>query len=174
MVDIFTALRWETFTPLPLQRQKQLYRLHHYRYWGQTFFLGYIVTVIDAGNNVSVTLLHVSEVERIVAIASLHSKRQNHTNKKENKIFFIYGIRKFRREIWLTASSFRVKYLRISSYTVLGSPSSYMTLHPIPSEFSYMWGKCCYPFYQCINHYTYKKNLKQFKIKIVIYYFLFL
>ncbi len=31
---------------------------------------------------------------------------------------------------------------------ILGSPSSYMTLHPIPSEFPYIWGKLCFLFYQ--------------------------
>ncbi len=43
------------------------------------------------------------------------------------------------------------KCLCISSYTVLGSPSSYMTLHPIPSEFPYVCGKFCFLFYQCAN-----------------------
>ncbi len=38
--------------------------------------------------------------------------------------------------------------LRISSYSILGSPSSYMTLHPIPSEFPYIWGKFSFLFYQ--------------------------
>ncbi len=32
---------------------------------------------------------------------------------------------------------------------ILGSPSSYVTLHPIPSEFPYIWGKFCFLFYQC-------------------------
>jgi hypothetical protein len=39
------------------------------------------------------------------------------------------------------------KYLRICSY-VLGSPSSYMTVQPIPSEFPYIWGKFRFLFYQ--------------------------
>ncbi len=43
-----------------------------------------------------------------------------------------------------------VKYLRISSYTVLGCPSSYMILPPIPSEFPYIWGKFHFLFYQCV------------------------
>jgi hypothetical protein len=29
---------------------------------------------------------------------------------------------------------------------ILGSPSSYMTLNPIPSEFSYIWGQFCFLF----------------------------
>jgi hypothetical protein len=33
------------------------------------------------------------------------------------------------------------KYLRISSYTLLGSPSSYMTLQLLHSEFPYIRGK---------------------------------
>ncbi len=32
---------------------------------------------------------------------------------------------------------------------ILGSPSSYVTLHPIPYEFPYIWGKFCFLFYQC-------------------------
>jgi hypothetical protein len=49
---------------------------------------------------------------------------------KKKTIFYSY-IRKSRRErlqshIWLTVSSYMNKYLRISSYTVLGGPSSYM------------------------------------------------
>ncbi len=48
-----------------------------------------------------------------------------------------------------------VKYLRISSYTIhaLGSPSSYMTLQPIPSEFPYISGKFRFLFYQCNGRY---------------------
>jgi len=34
--------------------------------------------------------------------------------------------------------------VRISSY--IRKPSSYMTLHPIPSEFPYIWGKFCFLF----------------------------
>ncbi len=33
---------------------------------------------------------------------------------------------------------------------ILGSPCSYMTLHPIPSEFSYIWRKFSFLFYQCM------------------------
>ncbi len=36
---------------------------------------------------------------------------------------------------------------------ILGSPSSYMTLHPIPSEFPYLWGKFWFIFHQCRNTY---------------------
>jgi hypothetical protein len=42
--------------------------------------------------------------------------------------------------IWLTVSSYMGKYLRISSY-ISGSPSSYMTLQLLHSEFPYIWGK---------------------------------
>ncbi len=34
---------------------------------------------------------------------------------------------------------------------ILGSPSSYMTLHPIPFEFPYIRGKICFLFYQCTD-----------------------
>jgi hypothetical protein len=45
----------------------------------------------------------------------------DHTGKIENKIFLIQFIRKFRRDrlqshILLTASSYMIKYLRLSSY----------------------------------------------------------
>ncbi len=32
---------------------------------------------------------------------------------------------------------------------LLGAPSSYMALQPIPSEFPYIWWKFCFLFYQC-------------------------
>ncbi len=48
--------------------------------------------------------------------------------------------------IWLTASSYMAKYLRISSY--IRSPSSYMTLQLLHSEFPYIWG-IWFSFYQC-------------------------
>ncbi len=50
--------------------------------------------------------------------------------------------------IWLTASSYMGKYLRISSY-VLGSPSSHMSLQLLHYEFLYMWWKFDFLFYQC-------------------------
>ncbi len=61
-------------------------------------------------------------------IYDYYSSWVSDTDKKENQIFLSSYTRKFRMEqlqnnIWLTASM--VKYLRISSYTVLGSPSSY-------------------------------------------------
>ncbi len=60
---------------------------------------------------------------------------------KKKKTFSSYA-RKFRRDRvrshrWLTASSYMTKYLRIFSY---------MTLHPIPSEFPYVWGKFSFLF----------------------------
>jgi len=76
--------------------------------------------------------------------------------KTDLKIKFSSYIRKFRMEllrshIWLTASSYMVKYLHISPYTVLGSPSSYMTLQLLHSESPYKWGKSYFLFYQCSN-----------------------
>jgi hypothetical protein len=67
----------------------------------------------------------------------------------KKKIIFSSYIRKFRMEqlqshIWLTASSYMGKYLRISSS--LGSPSSYMTLQLLNSEFPYKWGKILFSF----------------------------
>ena len=87
-----------------------------------------------------------------------------YTDKKESKIFLKYKEIKRDRvqsHIWLTVSSYMGKNLRISSYITniwgnaqifpLGSPSSNMTLHPIPSEFPYIWGIFCFLFYQCIS-----------------------
>ncbi len=65
----------------------------------------------------------------------------------KKKIKFSTYIRKFRVEqlqshIWLTASLYMGKYLRIFFLPphFLGSPSSYMTLKLLHSEFSYIWG----------------------------------
>ncbi len=72
------------------------------------------------------------------------------TDIKENQIFLIY--RKFRMEqlqshIWLTAPH---KWGNICAFPhILGSPSSYMTLQLIHSEFPYIWGKFDFLFYQC-------------------------
>ncbi len=46
----------------------------------------------------------------------------------------------------ITASSYMGKFFAFPH--ILGSPSSYMTLHPIPSEFPYIRGNF---FYQCIG-----------------------
>ncbi len=75
-----------------------------------------------------------------------------HTDKKENKIFLIYCIRKFRMEqlqshIWLTASSYMGKYLRISSY--IRKPFLIYDFATAPLEFEYKWGKFYFIFYQC-------------------------
>ncbi len=41
-------------------------------------------------------------------------------------------------------------WYKIKSYfTHIGSPSSYMTLQPIPSGYPYIWGKFLFLFYQC-------------------------
>ncbi len=70
---------------------------------------------------------------------------------KRKQHFFLY-IRKFRRDgvqshmtngephIWLNICVF---------LHILGNPSSYMTLHPIHSEFPYLWGNIFFLFYQC-------------------------
>ncbi len=50
--------------------------------------------------------------------------------------------------IWLPASSMG-KNLCISSYIRKPFLIQYMTLHLIPSEFPYIWGKFCFLFYQC-------------------------
>ncbi len=63
----------------------------------------------------------------------------------KKKIKFSSYKRKFRMEqlrshIWLTASSYTRKFLRISSY---------LTLQLLHSEFPYIWGKFDFLFYQC-------------------------
>ncbi len=68
----------------------------------------------------------------------------------KKKIKFSSYLRKFRVEqlqshIWLTATSYMGKYLRISSY-ISGSPSSYMTLQLLHFEFPYLWGKVDFLF----------------------------
>ncbi len=90
-----------------------------------------------------------------------------YTDKKENLISSY--LRKFRWEllqshIWLTASSNMTKYLLISSFCILGSPSSYMTLQPLRSKFPYIWGKFNILFYQCRDvAITFTNMTKKFK-----------
>ncbi len=70
----------------------------------------------------------------------------------KKKIKFSSYIRKFRVEqlqshIWLTASSYMGKYLRISH--VLRCLSLYLPLQLLQSECPYIWGKFDFLFYQC-------------------------
>ncbi len=57
--------------------------------------------------------------------------------------------------LWLTASSSCI-WLNIFAFPhivyVLGSPSSYMTLQLLHSEFPYIWGKFDFLFYQFSCH----------------------
>ncbi len=69
----------------------------------------------------------------------------------KNKFKFSSYLRKFRgdrmqSQLWLKASSYRVKYLRVSSY--IGEPFL-IYMHPIPSKFPYIWGKFYFLFRQC-------------------------
>ncbi len=77
----------------------------------------------------------------------VHFLSLKYTDKKENQIFLIYVQYKEIQNGVVTASSYMVKYLRISSYTVLGIPSSYMTLQLLHSEFPYIWGQFYFIFY---------------------------
>ncbi len=74
-------------------------------------------------------------------------------DKKENKNFLIYKeikngavtksyMTNGPRHIWLNICTFP---------HIVGSPSSYVTLHPIQSEFPDILGKFCFLFYQCIS-----------------------
>ncbi len=72
----------------------------------------------------------------------------------KKKIKFSSYIRKFRMEqlqshIWLTASSYTVWWNICAFPHILGSPSSYMTLRLLHSEFPYIWGKFVFLFCQC-------------------------
>jgi hypothetical protein len=76
-----------------------------------------------------------------------------YADKKRNKIFLIYSIKKFRMEqlqshIWLTASSY---WSNICAFPrILGNPSSYMTLQLLHSNFPLYMRKFLLSFYQCI------------------------
>jgi hypothetical protein len=64
----------------------------------------------------------------------------HHTGEKENKIFLID--QEFRRE-QLQSHAYMTNGLLIygqifAHFLILGSPSSYMTLQPLPSEFPYI------------------------------------
>ncbi len=71
----------------------------------------------------------------------------------KNKIKFSSYIRQFRVQQlqshkWLTAFSYILGNI-CAFPQILGSPSSYMTLQLLYSEFSYIWGKFDFLFYQC-------------------------
>ncbi len=75
---------------------------------------------------------------------------QVHTAKKENKIFLIYE----ETQNGAAAKSYMTNGLLIyeeifAHSSWLGSPSSYMTLQLLHSEFPYIWGKLDFLFYQC-------------------------
>ncbi len=74
----------------------------------------------------------------------------------KKKIKFSSYIRKFRRErlhrhICLTPPQILLNSCAFPH--ILGSPSSYLTLQPLPSKFLYLWGKFNFLFYQCDNGY---------------------
>ncbi len=59
-------------------------------------------------------------------------------------------IKKISSQCYLYIRKFRRERLYISAFPhILGSPSSYMTLQPLPSEFSFKGGKFNFLFYQC-------------------------
>ncbi len=64
---------------------------------------------------------------------------------KKNKIFphFPKEIQeRLQSQIWLNICAFP---------HILGSPTSYMTLQHLPSEFPYIWGKFSFLFYKCTD-----------------------
>ncbi len=98
-----------------------------------------------------------------------------YTDKKENK--FSSYIRRFRR-IGVGAKSYMTNDLLIYGENIcafphiLGSPFSYMTLHPIPSEFPYrcyIWWKILFSFlsvYCCTN----SRKFDEIKVKNSIFF----
>ncbi len=79
-------------------------------------------------------------------------------------------IRKFRRDqlqnhIWLTASSYIVKYLRISSY--IRRPFLIYNFANDPIWISYLWGKFRFLFYQCMFHKLSSQAFASFLINLV-------
>jgi hypothetical protein len=87
------------------------------------------------------------DVEAHLQLHTLQGEK-NCTDKKENKIFLI--CEEIQNEAvaksWLTASSYKVKYLRISSY--IRKPFLiYISLQLLHSEFPYIWGKFHFRFF---------------------------
>ncbi len=80
----------------------------------------------------------------------VHQMCLRHTDKKDNKSFLIFKEIKRNRvqsHMWLTRPPVLIYGGNICVFPhILGSPSSYMTFHPIPSEFPYIWGKFCFLF----------------------------
>jgi hypothetical protein len=74
----------------------------------------------------------------------------SYTDKNENKIFLIYVSMEIQKGA--VAKSYMTPHisLNICGFPhILGSPSSYMTLQPLPSKFPYIRGKFSFLFYQC-------------------------
>ncbi len=79
-----------------------------------------------------------------------------YTDKKENQIFLIQFIRKFRVEqlqshIWLTASSYMGKYLRISPYMRrpfliydFATGPLWISLYTVWGKFYFIFSQCCW------------------------------
>ncbi len=91
----------------------------------------------------------------------------------KKKIKFSSYIRKFRVEqlqshIWLTASSYCIWGNKCAFPHILGSPSSYMTLQLLHSEFPYMCGIFDFLFYQCVGVFMFKGPLKWITERICI------
>ncbi len=70
--------------------------------------------------------------------------------------------------IWLTASSYLVKYLRIS---YIRKPFLYITLHLLHSEFPYIWGKFDFLFYQCTVGERIVRDMQAYNPGINSFYF---
>ncbi len=80
-----------------------------------------------------------------------------HTDKKENEIFLIYkeiqngAVAKSYMTNGLLIYGEIFAHFLIYYYLILGSPSPYMTLLLLHSEFPYLWGKFDFLFYQCTH-----------------------
>ncbi len=92
------------------------------------------------------------------------------TTRIKKKIKFSSYIRKFRMgqlqsHIWLMASSYMGKFLRISSYCI--RKPSYMTLQLHHSKFPYIWGEFSFLFYLCMVPLKARQQLYPIKRKNV-------
>ncbi len=86
------------------------------------------------------TIPFLSPSYQLVSICHTIEENCNYTEKKENEISLIYNeIQRDRVQshIWLTASSYMVKKLHVSSY--IEKPFLIYDFAPIPSEFPYIW-----------------------------------
>jgi hypothetical protein len=115
-----------------------------------------LLVLISNGNWQAMSELCAIERSRMSLPGSLISVtylfiKKNHTDKKENIPHILgnsegSGAKSYMNNDLLNPHIWW-KYLCISSYIM--KPSSYITFHPIPIEFPFIWEKFSFLFYQC-------------------------